>query len=121
LPNSEQAVKKLTQAALTLASDPTLPVSVPIAVLTILEGVRVPMASVVLTAWDPKRFGIIDVNAWSAIFKLSKQHSRQFEPREYDEYMSILKKLQTLTRLTAREIDMALWEWWDQTKKRALR
>lgn len=74
------------------------------------------MASTILTVWDPKRFGIIDVNAWSALFP--KRRLRQFEPRDYDEYVSILKELRRLTHLTARQIDMALWELWDQMKKR---
>lgn len=115
--NRDSDVRKFTRVALDLASRRNLPPSIPISVLTILEGIRVPTASVVLTVWDPRTFGIIDVNAWSALFNYSSARSTPFEAREYDYYTSILHELRRMTGLTAREIDIALWTWWDEKKE----
>jgi hypothetical protein len=111
LRNDDATVQQITRVALQLANDNSMPASVPIAVLTILEGVRVATASVILTVWDPTRFGIIDVNAWSAL-NIPAKRPGQFEPRDYDYYVAILRNLSEITKLTPRQIDMALWAWW---------
>lgn len=115
--NDDNTVRNITRAALELANNKDMPASVPIAVLTTLEGVGVATASVVLTVWDPGRFGIIDVNAWSAL-NLPSKNPGQFEPRDYDYYIAILSDLSQITALTARQVDMALWAWWKYSKTR---
>ncbi|MDP9180998.1 MAG: hypothetical protein M3O21_04680 [Chloroflexota bacterium] len=116
--NDRSFVEKLTRTALRLADDPELPASVPISVLTLLDGVRVPTASVILTVWHPDRYGIIDRNAWSALFNRPQVRTREFEPREYDYYLQILRELADITRVTPREVDMALYRWWIEERER---
>lgn len=113
--NQPADVKKFTRIAFTLARDRKMPRSVPIAILTALRGVRVPTASVILTIWDPKRFGIIDVNAWSTL--VGKKRKGAFTAGEYDLYSEILRRLSAHTKLTPREIDMALWTHWNKKAK----
>jgi hypothetical protein len=119
--NDHSLVEKLTRAALRLADDPDLPASVPISVLTLLDGVGVPTASVILTVWHPDRYGIIDRNAWSALFDCPQVRPREFEPREYDYYLQILTALADSTKLMPREVDMALYTWWIEERERSAR
>jgi hypothetical protein len=106
--NSDSTVRQFTRIAFGLADNRNLPASVPIAILTNLKGVRVPTASVILTVWKPKRYGIIDVYVWWALF--GTKHKGEFRPTDYDDYLSVVGRLQRSTGLTAREVDMALWK-----------
>jgi len=118
LRNDDVTVENFTRVALRLANDSDLPPSVPIAILTLLDGVRVPTASVILTVWHPDRYGIIDRNAWSALFNYPKVRTREFEPHEYDYYVQVITELGAETSLTPRQIDMALWTWWTEEREK---
>jgi hypothetical protein len=62
--NDERAVANATHAAISARSDDARLRKL----LTGLKGIRVPIASALLAAFDPEKFGVIDVRAWQALF-----------------------------------------------------
>lgn len=88
--------------------------------LRTLSGVRVPVASALLTVWDSDAFTIID--AW-AVKTLSlcgesingigfDEHPQPWWERHYDLYLQACRAIQQRVKpLTLRQVDRALWKW----------
>jgi len=78
--------------------------------------------------WNPEDFGVLDIRAWSTLaevvgsggpFRLlrRKTYQRAFESRDYDLYLGVVRQLGRLSGLTCREVDMALYAYWDREKR----
>ena len=95
-----------------------------------LHGVRIPVASAILTFYDPARYGVIDQYASRSLYRnrdVLKEKigpSRFFERKklvgftvkDYLEYLEIIRKMaetvykETGIHFTPRDVDKALWE-----------
>ncbi len=117
--NSAEAVKAITRAAiqvnLELPEEPSLPVGI----LTTLQGVDIPIASTIMAVWDPQRFGILDIRVWQALCKAAPDDFRPivttggnrvpFRPNDVALYLCVIREIAAQTALSCREIDKALW------------
>ena len=82
-----------------------------------LHGVWVAMASAILTSYDPLRFTVIDVRAWTALKKLglleqlglSKFDGRLDEPETYGAYRDGCSRLADDAGVSLRSLDRCLW------------
>jgi len=82
-----------------------------------LKQVGVPVASAILTVWNPKRYGVID----DYVVKAIEKHGRKLnigrvklnknKAKDYVKYLDIIRKIGSSRKpkLTAREVDMALF------------
>ncbi|WP_049996220.1 hypothetical protein [Halococcus sediminicola] len=119
--NDEESVTRLTRTALQ-AHDPVVAVET----LSRLDGVRVPIASTVLTVADPETYAIIDYRALRALIAVRPdlaatdsyatfaeflEHFRNYQkrPRTYDFYLNEVWAIADERDFTPREVDMALW------------
>jgi hypothetical protein len=84
-----------------------------------LDGVRVPVASALLTVWNPNQFTIIDVLALKTLSCSDEridgigfhEHSQTW-CRRYDMYLRACDAIVSrLKPLTLRDVDRALWKW----------
>jgi len=109
--NSDHVIERVTELALALKdTDPGYAIDL----LTVLKGVGVPMASVVLTVADPQEFGIIDIRAWQALSRWQPDRfpwkdSSGFTVSEFLRYLETIRELARHGGLLCREVDMALW------------
>nr|MDO8098886.1 hypothetical protein [Candidatus Njordarchaeota archaeon] len=74
------------------------------------DGIRdlgIPMASAILTMYDPLNFGVIDTRAWSALF--DKKTSQITSYRQWGRYLREIRRLAKLHPMKCREIDASLW------------
>jgi len=71
-----------------------------------LYGVSTRVASAILTFCDPDRFGVMDKNAWRALYREEKE---EFEPKDYTRYLKDIRELAKKCGLTPRKVDLALW------------
>jgi hypothetical protein len=76
-------------------------------VLTLLEGVRVPVASALLTVWDPTQHTIIDVRSLRALETLGQLT----QPCRYVDYLDICRRIARRLDIDLRTLDRALWRW----------
>jgi hypothetical protein len=81
-----------------------------LAVLTGLHGVHVPVASAILTAVDPERYTVIDLRALESLGSKSTDRSVNF----YLDYLETCRRLAREHRITLRDLDRALWQWWGE-------
>lgn len=124
--NSEETVRRITSQVLKEESETKR-----IRLLTkgALRGVKIPVASAILTIVYPDKYCIIDYRAWRAMRWLQKGSKNQLAFNSYkeysdfldslDDYMSLkgyLKFLEQLRSITAkqnktpRQLEMALWK-----------
>ena len=112
------------RAVSTLAFAPTTPDHLRHHVLTALSGVGAPMASAILTVWNPDRFTVTDYRARGALWKLDARGvfsiatPRVPQPNLLDYPMllaTVLRLRNTIGRtIQLRDLDRALWEWHKQ-------
>jgi hypothetical protein len=109
--NPDHVIEKVTKLALALKdTDPGYAVDL----LTVLKGVGVPMASVVLTVADPQEFGIIDIWTWQTLNRWQPDRfpwkdTSGFSVTEFLRYLETMRELARHGGLLCREVDMALW------------
>jgi hypothetical protein len=102
--NSDSMIATVTRTAL------AAPELIKHRVLTILSGVGVPMASALLTIWNPDEFTVIDVRAistWRAAGHL--RSGNDWPP--YLEYVDLCRRLAADSAPDLRSLDRALWQW----------
>lgn len=103
--NSEKYVKEVTGIALTTSDD-----QLRIRVLTLLEGVLWPTASVILHFYHEEKFPIID---FRALYSLSRE---DVTPDKYNymfwkEYSEFARHLAAEAGVSMRTLDRALWQY----------
>jgi hypothetical protein len=92
------ALRLATQARTTRAA---------VSVLCGLNGVDVPVASAILTVFDPERFTVIDFRALEALGVESKDRTVNF----YVKYQGACHFLAKAYGVSLRNLDRALWHW----------
>lgn len=110
--NGSEMVAEVTREAFA-ATDPVDAVQA----LCRLHGVWVAMASAILTSYDPLRFTVIDVRAWTSLKKLglleqlglSKFDGRLDEPETYGAYRDGCSRLADDAGVSLRSLDRCLW------------
>jgi hypothetical protein len=114
--NDEAKVRDVTSRAF----DKALPSISRPATLTALDGVQVPVASALLTVWNPNEFTIIDVWALKTLSFYREgidgvnfaQHGQPWWEQHYDVYLrACLAIAERVKPLTLRDVDRALWKW----------
>ena len=114
--NKDDEVKQLTKFAAYLADNCKEFPEVAACPLISMKRVDYPVASAILTAWNPDEFGIIDKRCWSALHKLTglKNFDRGkrslFKTDEFHLYICILRRWSDLDDVSPRLIDKALWQ-----------
>lgn len=80
-------------------------------VLLLLGGIGRPVASAVLTVWDPSAYTVLDFRAVGALFRLRELASPQVTDIEYGTYVELCLRLAESVRVSPRDLDRALWKW----------
>jgi len=96
----DQIVREITAFALKIPDE-----KYKIRLLCSLDGIGIPRASAILAMSDPKKYGVIDVNAWRA---LTGEDRRVFNDDNWMFYLAEIRGLASRHGKTSREIDMAL-------------
>jgi hypothetical protein len=76
-------------------------------VLTLLDGVRVPTATALLTVAFPDRHTIIDVRCTEALGRLGEWDGTG----GYRPYLEVCRRLASQLDVNLRTLDRALWQW----------
>ncbi len=79
--------------------------------LIILEGVAVPTASALLTAWNPDQFGMIDFKVL-AVLNLPKSTSMSNYVTYRQKLVDLKNAQPELKNCALRQIELALWHWY---------
>jgi len=96
------AVEKISKLAFEVNSD-----KLRIKLLTVIDGVGLAVASVVLTFYDPDHYGVLDFHAWNGLFKNSK---KVFTEKDCLEYFNKLREISKKLGLPCRDIEKALFK-----------
>ena len=116
--NSEDEVRRKTESAARCAdARPEAPERAA-GILNELRAVSYPTASVFLTAWNPREFGILDVRTWRALRALTgmpafdRRGRTLFRSEEFRLYTRLLRRWSAEEQGTSpRLIDKALWQY----------
>jgi hypothetical protein len=76
--------------------------------LTMLNGVSPVLASVILSFFDPKQYGVFDVNVWRAL--LGNEPPNLFSTQNYLKFLLALRKTSSKHNLDARVVEKALFK-----------
>jgi hypothetical protein len=88
-------------------------------ILCILSGVRHPMASAILTIWDPQAHTVMDFHAVEALQELKQRGALDLDPAPgsrtdmpgYWTYLKAYRKIAARVGVGLRDLDRALWKW----------
>lgn len=81
-----------------------------IKLLSTLDGVGVALASVILTFYDPKNYGVIDIHVWRELF--GKEPQDMFNVKK-EFYLKLIKRLREIAKkynLKVRDVEKALYK-----------
>ncbi len=80
-----------------------------------LHGVGIPMASAILTLTDPRRYGVIDIRVWQALFDLKSVHTKprgmNFTFKNWYHYLMKLRYHAKMLRVSARTVEWTLFRY----------
>jgi hypothetical protein len=103
--NDEARVQRITSQVLSLPqADDTYRLNC----LATLEGISPVLASVILTFFDPKNYGIFDQKVWKGL--LGNPPSGLYTPQNYVRLITAMRKTAAKHNLDARVIDKALYK-----------
>ena len=102
-----------------LALAPTTPDWMRHHVLRILDGVGPPMASAILTVWEPEHQTVLDYRAVEALQELKKRGALDLEVSPgkrgalpgYWTYLQAYRPIAKSVGVGFRDLDRALWKW----------
>lgn len=101
--NDEERVQRITSQTLSI---PDADDAYRLNCLTTLEGISPVLASVILTFYDPARYGIFDHPTWRGL--LGNAPTGLYTPQNYLRLLQALRKTAAKYNLDARVIDKAL-------------
>lgn len=108
--NSEEFVNEITRLSLQPQSERAR-----IEILTILDGVSWPMASVILHFFHRDPYPIMDFRAlWSVSLEIPSQYNFDF----WQVYVCFCRKLAEKNKLDMRTLDRALWQYSKENQNR---
>ncbi len=108
--NSELFVREVTRSCVTSDSE-----RVRIEVLTLLDGVAWPTASVILHFGHPDPYPIID---YRALWSLGVDEPSRYTFGLWSQYVQTCRALSEKSGLSMREVDQALWQYSKKKKDR---
>ena len=101
--NSDDYIREISRVAFTAEFE-----RIRIEVLTLLDGVRWPTASVVLHFFHRDPYPIVDFRAlWSVSMDVPKQYSFEF----WWQYVEYCRSVASRSNLGMRQLDQALWQY----------
>ncbi|MGD0645644.1 MAG: hypothetical protein ABSA75_12130 [Candidatus Bathyarchaeia archaeon] len=103
--NDEAAINRLSSQALSI---PSCEDAYRMNCLTLLEGVSPVLASVILSFFDPKQYGILDAAAWKAL--LGNPPPNMLTTQNYLKLLAVIRKTAAKQNLDVRVIDKALYK-----------
>jgi len=111
--NSDEDIEDITRLAL------SAPLRLRHRVLCVLKGVQRPMASALLTIWNPAEHTILDINAVSTLHHYDMLTANRVADVPYADYLATCHGIveQVGGGVTLRDLDRALWKWWDLNKE----
>lgn len=115
--NNQTVVKNITKYALKMNDDKDDEIKRKIEILILLEGVQIPVASSILAIIHPKKYGVIDVRVWRTLHNeydsslFPSKSSASLNSTDFVKYVNYIRKLADKSRLTPREVDMALFQY----------
>jgi hypothetical protein len=99
--NLDSKIIEVTGKALKVSDDKSR-----IELLTEIHQVGVPLASTILSMLDPKKYAVVDINGWYALYGKEK---KSFSANDFAVYNAKVRELCSRCSMTAREIDKALF------------
>ena len=89
--------------------------SLRVPLLCILNGVRVPTASAILTVWQPNEYTVYDVRVCDAMLSLSHKlltdQVVEDARKSYSKYLDVARKIAIELQVSLRDLDKTLWMW----------
>lgn len=101
--NTEDFIREITRASFTTTHE-----RVRVEVLTLLNGVSLATASVLLHFCAPDPYPILDQNS---LWSLSATPPRKFDFEFWNEYVKTTRKLAKQAHIDMRTLDRALWQY----------
>ena len=107
--NPREHIQEVTRLAFSSRESLRVPL------LCILNGVRIPTASAILTVWRPKEYTIYDVRIRDAILSVSHHlltdEAVEAARNSYSSYLDVARKIANELDVSLRDLDKALWTW----------
>lgn len=92
--------------------------------LTVLTGVKIPMASAILTLLNPKKYGVLDIRVWQLLYHCKEVNTNikgtNFTIDNWIEYLSIVRRYAKEYSTTARLIEKTLFEYHKKNNNKPL-
>jgi hypothetical protein len=101
--NSAGFIREITSISLTTKDE-----RMRIEVLTVLDGVSWPTASVILHFFHPRRYPILDVRS---LWSLTSEPPSQYYYSFWWEFVQFNRTLSSTNRIDMRQLDRALWQY----------
>jgi len=106
--NRERTIKEITKAAFATRSERKK-----LALLTMLNGVSIPMASSILTLTNPRRYGVIDIRVWQLLYTMGTVTTNPdgvgFDSQHWFRYLTIIRSFARRYKVGARDIERTLF------------
>ena len=114
--NPREHIQEVTRLAFSSSDSLRVPL------LCILNGVRVPTASAILTVWRPSEYTVYDVRVCDAMLSLSHRLLTvdviEAARKSYSKYLVVARQIAIELNISLRDLDKTLWTW---DKNRGLR
>ena len=105
--NDEQYVKEVTQVSLSTKNE-----KLKIEILTLLNGVKIRMASAILFFCFPEQYTVMDYRAWDSLKALDKIDDEIDDTFEcWQKYNEICREIAKQNGVSLRKLDKALWQY----------
>lgn len=116
--NTNENIITITKAAFAvLHSDKDFETRLKLKLLSTLTGVKIPVASAILTLCYPKQYSTIDFRNWRQSFNTDKRKTT-YTTNDYTKYLNKIKEQAENYGVTPQELDIALWQMDKEAKKK---
>ena len=108
--NSEEKIRRSTREAIEFANKNAITKAMEMLTQypNKLYGVGVRTGSAILTFHDPQECPVVDIHSWKALYNERLEEGKP-TPEEYEKYVQDVRNLAKKCRMTAHEVDAALW------------
>lgn len=107
--NTNDNVIEITRAAFSVThTDKDFETKLKINLLSTLAGVKIPVASAILTLCFPTLYAVVDFRNWQ-VFNAGERKT-SYTPNDYVKYLKKIRQEAKKYELTPQEIDIAIWQ-----------
>lgn len=78
--------------------------------LSVIKGIGVALASVILSFYDPQNYGVIDIHAWRELFEVKEPKDLFSNFKHAIKFFNKLREISAQTNLPCRDIEKALFK-----------